>query len=294
MDRPPIYIYSPNFTPFGGGPQALHYLCHWLNIIGYEAYVNCTQLSGYLYTPPLDNDIIQKHLIDGKDPISIYPEVILGNPFNTRRIVRYLLNSPGQRGPKDGIEQFWGSKDRDREYIITFSSEFHFNNGQYPELLMPILNESIFHENQEEEVRTGYLVYQHRQIVEDGMIPKWLDSYQLISMQNPLQPSELAKLYRKSAGLILFERTGAMHEALFCGCPVLIVPSPSINFIPMSNYFGNIGIGFGLTPDELEWSKLTIPVFKKIYNAYQDATPVRLDKLMTNAISFFDNVDSRM
>src|SRR5262245_260856 len=50
---PAFYIQTPPFTPQSGGIIACHVLCHELNRLGYETYVNSEGgvVSGTLWTP---------------------------------------------------------------------------------------------------------------------------------------------------------------------------------------------------------------------------------------------------
>jgi tetratricopeptide (TPR) repeat protein len=40
-------------------------------------------------------------------------------------------------------------------------------------------------------------------------------------MENPKTPTQLAELYQNAKGLIVYERTMAVVEAMLCGCPVM-------------------------------------------------------------------------
>ncbi len=38
--RSPYYIYAPDYRQSSAGIRALHYLCHFLNECGHEAYIS--------------------------------------------------------------------------------------------------------------------------------------------------------------------------------------------------------------------------------------------------------------
>jgi hypothetical protein len=97
-----IYIYSPPWVDWSAGIRALHYLCDYLNNAGFESYLalhgpqkNNLEVSPFLRTPVLTNEILRRHKRDCVRVIAIYPESILGNPLKAKHVVRWLLNFPG-------------------------------------------------------------------------------------------------------------------------------------------------------------------------------------------------------
>ncbi|MEI7429016.1 MAG: glycosyltransferase family 1 protein, partial [Betaproteobacteria bacterium] len=97
--RSPYYILAPDFRHSSAGIRNLHYLCHVLNELGYEAYIaGAKTTSIHLRTPLLDIRTAEQHFCSGKTPIAVYPEIISGNPINTPVVARWLLNIPGHLG----------------------------------------------------------------------------------------------------------------------------------------------------------------------------------------------------
>jgi len=47
----PYYVFAPPYLQTSGGVRAMHYLCHALNLLGCEAYVNTTVVHRDLRTP---------------------------------------------------------------------------------------------------------------------------------------------------------------------------------------------------------------------------------------------------
>jgi hypothetical protein len=289
--RSPFYILTPRYTSLSGGPIALHRLCHLLNTLGYEAYVTSDTTSGTLWTPTLTKPIAKAHQDAGRDPIAIYPEVFMANPLNCRRVIRFLLNKPGARalkGEKDENIAFWESPERQSEFILHFAEEFRVPGLKSSMFWFPIVDDSLFKPVEgEQPERHGFLVYSHRVKFAPEAIPAWAHPYTMIEMSNPKTPAELALRYQTARALVTFERTGAMNEALLCGCPVVGIPNKWFEELPMFSLFGGLGIGWGAGADQLDWAERTTPVFQRVYQAYQETVLNLVRQRFEEALAFF-------
>lgn len=90
----PYYIYAPPFSWSSAGIIVMHRLAHELRNKGCEVYIN-TEEQNPNY-PPIN---VLRHIdVDG---IAVYPEIVHGNPFCCKNVVRYILHIPGYwGGPK--------------------------------------------------------------------------------------------------------------------------------------------------------------------------------------------------
>jgi len=89
----PYYIVSPDYRESSGGIQALHKLCHQINLHGGNAWmVNSDIINPAWNTPKLDVEIYDQHKKSALIPIAVYPEIYSGNPINADVCVRYMLN----------------------------------------------------------------------------------------------------------------------------------------------------------------------------------------------------------
>jgi hypothetical protein len=275
--------------------MVLHLMCHYLNQLGIEAYLvpdpfpgrGCLT-SGHLHTPVLTAEMGNAHLAAGRRPIAVYAENCLHNNFICDRVIRYLMNRPGERweASRAAAEQFWRHSDRKSEYILHFAEEFQLEGIPSRPLFVPLVNETIFRAPATED-RQGFLVYSHRISVRDEMIPDWARPFTMVEMSNPRGPVELAALYQTSLGLIVFERTGAQLDALMCGCPVVGIPNQHFTELPMFGRFGNVGVGWGDGVEQLKWAKGTVEIFRRIYRAYMNAFPHELMARIEEALVFF-------
>lgn len=91
-------IGSQDYGDQSCGVRALNRLCHWLNTFGHETYLGGT----VRYQRPLklhpEWDVKAWNGVMTDDTIAIYPDAYNGNPYGARRVVRWCLYHPGQRG----------------------------------------------------------------------------------------------------------------------------------------------------------------------------------------------------
>jgi hypothetical protein len=74
-------IYSPPYKNSSAGIRVLYKLNDMLNALGHQSSIS-NNLSATV----------------DSETIAIYPEIVIGNPFNAKRVVRYLLNHPTKLG----------------------------------------------------------------------------------------------------------------------------------------------------------------------------------------------------
>lgn len=218
MGKPVFYIGSPNYTDTSSGIKALHLLCDRLNNLGYEAYISATVVNPTLTTPILTRNLINIHKQQERLQIVIYPETQMGNPLLIPNVVRYLLNTPNFFARTS----WFGSFHKD-ELLLHYADAVAIPWIESDCLRIQTIDRSIFNQlsNKEKINRLGYLVYSHRVKPDLEKIPEWCKPFQVISMDDPKTPKQLAALYQKSEGLIVYERTMAVVEAMLCGCPVI-------------------------------------------------------------------------
>jgi hypothetical protein len=279
-----FYIQAPGYTTRSGGIMACHVLCHELNRLGYETYVAAPAISRTLWTPMLTGKIARAHRKAGRRPIAIYPEIYTGNELNCDFVIRYLLNKPGARS--NANPDFWQSPSRKSEFHIHHAEEFRLPHLNSVPLYTPRVDESIFFEEVGAN-RDGFLVYSHRREVHDAMVPHWARPYILVSMASPRSPRELADLYRRSRGLVMFERTSARMEAAMCGCPTVTIPSEGFSQVPMFHLYAKIGLGWGADVEQLYWAQRTLRSLQRLYRAQVRAYPAHLAEVVEAALGFF-------
>lgn len=116
--KPKFLIAAPSYTNESGGAMVLHQLCHLLNELG-EAYIVPTprgsiinwlnidkveqlvaaeknQLANFKTCPSLNTPLFSSYPgLDLEACVAVYPEVVLGNPFQFRNVARWVLYHSG-------------------------------------------------------------------------------------------------------------------------------------------------------------------------------------------------------
>lgn len=214
----PYYIYSPDYSQQSAGIRALHYLCHALNESGLEAYIICPKTAPHLRTPLLTEDVLKKHQASGRVPITVYPEIMSGDPLQAGGLVaRWLLNQPGHiRGdtifPTDNL-------------IFAYHSSFLPADMRGEILHIPTCDLSIFNNlNNPNDCKRDLVCYYSKKYAEKGgKLTAHVKGARSLCQDQNLTPPEIATLLRRSKLLYIYEPTALREEALLCGCPVSII-----------------------------------------------------------------------
>lgn len=111
-------IWAPDvYTPYGGGCIALHKLCHNINSLGEKCYIMTDS------TNPdwIERMVTQQEAIElCKDGIAIYPEVCVGNPFKSQKVMRWILYYVKHNG-ENGV---FGERDLIYKYAPIFTLRY--------------------------------------------------------------------------------------------------------------------------------------------------------------------------
>lgn len=213
----PYYIYALDYRQQSAGIRALHYLCHALNELGYEAYVSCEVTHPPLRTPRLTNRVKQLHEAAGRTPIVVYPEVIPGNPLNGEIVVRWLLNQPGHLS---GDKYF-----DDRDILFTFDRAFLPPGMRAQVLTFPLADRSIFNndDNPHDADRQLVCYYANKYLARGGQLTHHVKGAVSLCQDVKLSHRQLADILRQARLLYIYEPTALMTEAQLCGCPVTVI-----------------------------------------------------------------------
>ena len=247
-------IYSFNYDWKSGGNQVLHDLGKILSQ-DYTTYVFGT-------TTVFDSKAICVNIDKAKEiaiednVITIYPEVISGNPFNAKNVVRYVLYYPG-----------WHAGDKeysDDELIITYNNEYvkdtKYDNAFVLTLLNPKLNIMKNHDKKRNKI--GLLV---RKCKDFDYKMNLLNQYKhllklpVISIDDEIKKCtdlrNLSKIYNTISLFISFDpHTYHSTMAALCGCTSVVIPSKEIS----SEEFYNVtkyGVAYGF--ENIDFAKLT-------------------------------------
>jgi hypothetical protein len=203
---------------------------------------------------------------------AIYCETISGNPLNASNVVRWVLNRPGLLGGDDVYAP--------SEQVYTYSDVFtpYIKNRIAGKLYMPTIDKRIFHcDNTDLSERTLECFYVGKSEWKDGFVDR--NRVFEITRTMPLK-SELGKLLRASRVLYCFDNsTILIYEALFCGCPVVVIPDATQTKQDFQQLeLGSDGIAWG--PAEFDGAPVDLKPLQSRYACVKRQFVDQLDQMV--------------
>jgi hypothetical protein len=252
-------IVAPPFVANSAGVGCLYRLCHELRALGFQA-VMAVVADGGQAAPGLDTPIIDLSLgrvLCDRGFTAIYPETVPGNPLAAASVIRWVLNRPGLLGG-DAVYS-------DDEHVFYYSEIFrpYIQNRIAGKLFLPTIDESIFYADENVSARRGLeCFYVGKSVWRDGVING--DKMFEITRNFPAK-AELGKLLRAARVLYCFDNTTALAcEALFCGCPVVVIPDGTLSRQDYENLeLGTDGIAWGI--EEYRGEPVDVPGLRARY-----------------------------
>ncbi|MDR1648039.1 MAG: hypothetical protein LBR88_08415 [Zoogloeaceae bacterium] len=217
----PYYLYAPPFTQKSAGVRMLHYLCHTLNALGYEAYVATAKTSPRLHTPQLTQEIMETHHRERQTPIVVYAEVYPGNPLALPVVVRWLLNKTGL---------LCGHTDFASDELTFYWDEWVLEAGQKEalqatRLFFPPVDRSVFNDKGVAPGTRRGICYYARKYLESGyrLDERLIREGISLCHDIPRSKEEIAEILRACKVFYCYEPTAMIAEAQACGCFVALV-----------------------------------------------------------------------
>lgn len=243
-----ILIFSPSYNENSGGIIALHKLCQIINQLGREAYLfpafstyeinRNTSLSDLkmifkseiksllkfktnpaFYTPVIYK---KKHLGDLNDWIVIYPEIVFGNPLNSKNVVRWLLHNPGFHTKKI----FYG----ENETYFKFNSAIR--DFQYPGSTLSRHELKVIHYPLEHYNLDGASA--HREgtayCLRKGKNKKIQHDLKGSILIDGKSHAEVSRIFKKVKTFISYDTyTAYSFFAVLCGCESIVIPDEGVS-----------------------------------------------------------------
>ncbi|WP_233787540.1 glycosyltransferase family 2 protein [Pseudomonas yangonensis] len=264
----PYYIVAPEYRETSSGIQALHYLCHALNLEGREAYIAGTSVTSLkLKTPLLDEATRERHRREGLEPIAVYPEVTAGNCLNTSVVVRYVLNKRGLLAEKE--------KGNEDDLLFYFRREFY--DGNDPDgmdlLRLQTTDVELFSLPKPPRPRFRKLLYLNRIPYDQVDISSFPETIEVLSMATPLSLSALAERLQEAEVLYSYESSSTCSKAIMCGCPVVALKLPGYERLAVSEQtIIDVGGGFAYSdsPEALAEARASLPHARDLLNGLED------------------------
>ncbi|MGH8380253.1 glycosyltransferase family 2 protein [Pseudomonas sp.] len=249
--RHPYYIFGPDYRETSSGICVLHYLCHALNLAGYEAYLSNCQVNPNLRTPILTDEVRRHHQAIGLAPIAVYPEVVDANPFAAPIVARYILN-------REGFLTGRAIDAQESDLFFYYTQDFRGDGKSTNLLLLPVIDSELFSPPLEPVQRSGNYLYLNRidrAKVDYSLLP---DDIEVLSLANPKTLAELAQIFRSAETLYSYEISATCTEAMLCGCPVIYMPGGHVKTQPFTEQFGDAGSALYDEPGGLERARATV------------------------------------
>jgi len=288
--RHPYYLVAPPYRETSSGVRVLHQLCHELRSKGCEAYVTTDIIAADLDTPFLTEEIRLAHRDAGLEPIAVYPEIVLGNPIQTKVVSRYILNKPGFLS---GSEKFNSS-----ELLFTYSVDDFMPDGMQADLLCaPAFDINKFNNfnNKNENHRSGRYYFANRFVTLGGVVDPEIKAMATpLEMDKPKTLAELAEIFRSAECLYSYEMSAICTEAMLCGCPVVYLPNPGMPKLPCLEFFSDSGAAWGNTPAQFEHAKQTVHMVWDHYQAMLERFDSQLDNFIKKTQHAAEHVHSQL
>lgn len=282
-DRNPYYIFSPEYSVQSAGIKVLHYLCHYLNLNGYPAYMVYKKfrpnynLNCNLVTPPLNLNVINCHKKNKINPIVIYPDIVKRNFFREKTFYRYLLNYAGLLGGSSNFD--------DSKTIFVYSKKIgEKTNKNFHVLFMPVINTQVFYEDKKiaRDNNLSYFYASKYRYFHKGEMFDITNKSIEITRNLPESPSQkqIADCLRKSYFFATYEDTSLITESILCGCPVMLIKNNYFDGVPLAiEELGTFGCFTDLNLKNLEQNILksyneipwAIEKYQKSVDAFKDS-----------------------
>ncbi len=218
----PYLIVTPWYRHSSAGIVVLHFLCHELNRLGFEAYllillqpklppsvspVHPNWIAPIL-TMPLEENPKWQEIKDRV--IVIYPETIAGNPTQAPCVVRYMLNREHPDRPIRAAQD---------DFIVSFSKAFMLSHLV---LFLPVsLDISLFHDRGQPQERTQDMVWVGKGRLY-GVFEKPDHAIEITNTWPPTRQA-LGDQLRKTRFLYSYDAMiSIITESVLCGAVVII------------------------------------------------------------------------
>lgn len=248
-------IWSPRYNGASGGIMSLHKLGNVLLELGHRVYIIARDKADWsraALTPNLNNI---RHL----DPIVIYPEIVRGNPLRGRRVVRWLLNTPGVCGG-DGIYA-WDDR------IFLWHPSYQ-SDKTFPAL--GLLHAKDFHLDyfrDQGKKRAGccHAFHKYRGI-DRKQHPKnsvCIDEPRAWRGPRAGGNQYLLKIFNQTGRFYCYDlKTQLGVIAALCGCETVFVPDPAITLQQWIADWGREAYGCAYGAKDLPRAKATLPLLR--------------------------------
>jgi len=246
-------IYAPgDYTPNGGGCVALHKLAHNISLCGEKSFI-MTSKKNPDYLGEQVTEAEARGLCIGGHGIAIYPEVTCGNPFQSEKVMRWILYYVREHG----CHGMFGANDLIYLYAPHFTLRYpHEIHG---ELRAFELNLDIFQNRNQERSGSCYLVKKNPDKVH--FHPE--DSIKLDDYPTKGGNQYLADNFNRCEIFYSYDSaTWLSVMASLCGCVSLVIPDAGVSAEEWHNKFPYFKYGIAYGNEDLPYALATNKLLK--------------------------------
>lgn len=244
-------IYAPgDYSPNGGGSVALHKLAHNIASLGEPTYI-MTSKKNPKYLGIQVTQLEATAICQDRNSIAIYPEVTCGNPFNAKKVMRWILYDVRTY---DRFGKF-GANDLIYKYAPFF--KLRFDQPVHGELRANELNLDIFYDRNLERSGECFLIKkgnnkEHNKHAPDAIK---LDDY---PSHGESANEYLANVFNTCERFISYDTATWLNVmAALCGCDSIVVPDSDVTAEQWHNGFPYFKYGIAYGIEDLNYAILT-------------------------------------
>lgn len=239
-----IIIATPSYNPSIGGCVVLHKLCHLLNELGYDSSLTTTlKLNGEIDFFVLNDKYNTKIAteIDIEKDIIVYPEIQMGNPYECKNVVRWILNDY-HLPEKDNSVSTWDKNDFWAYYDDIFYDGIKDKNILYiRETKLDIFKNY----NLERKIEACFTYRKNNHLRKDLPIVYPKGS---IEIPHVISDEQLVYIFNTCKRFYSYDTETYLSElASLCGCESIVVP----NHLSKTDK-NRLGVAYGI--ENLEYS----------------------------------------
>ncbi len=280
-----VYVYAPPWRHNSAGIKVLHYLVNAINEMGHESWLvlsnpkSSTSLTNVnLKTPILSQMQADEHFKQKRIPWVVYSETVPGNPLNANRVIRYLLNFPGNLGGPKSFDP--------AELIVSYSKKISDSIGmQCQTLFLPAVDLDELPTRKSKASKKGGLVYAGKYSAFIGK-PDYSalgDVVEIFRDGSRAQPrDEVLKRLNESREVYLFENSTLATEALLLGTICIFIRSSFFDENITEFELGTDGIGFLGDQASIDRAHLTVDLYRAKYEDSIAGFHVSLSNLLSH------------
>lgn len=274
MQRKKFLISIDNFDPTSGGIVAMHKLCNDIIDLGREAYVTARASHNKLKTP-----FIGSREMKTNEWVVVYPEIVHGNPYSFKHVVRWVLNTPGVCG---GVGSGFYDRKLPTDLVFKYSPFFKYDGIIDGHLRCTFIDYDTFNnKNVDRDIESMFFTKK------GGMSKKYHPDGSLDFARYQFNWELAAQMLNRCKYFYCYDNECFwVTLAALCGCIPIVIPNTTLSFDDWSTFFpfNKYGISFGI-----ENIKYAVDTINMVENHCRQIQQVDLEGV-GNFINLCDNL----